>query len=60
MYPMIIMTIENDSDREFMERLYKNYYPLMKKKAYDITRDNDVVEDIINDATIRLIEKLIL
>lgn len=58
MYPMIIMTIENDSDREFMERLYRNYYALMKKKTYDITKDNDVVEDIINDAIIKLFEKI--
>ena len=58
MYPIIIMSIENDSDKEFMEWLYKKYYPLMRKKAYEIVMDNRVVEDIINDAIIKLIKNI--
>ena len=49
MYPVIIMSIEDDSDREFMEWLYGEYYLLMRKKAYEIVMDDNVVDDIIND-----------
>ncbi|HHV46246.1 MAG TPA: hypothetical protein GXX53_05055 [Tissierellia bacterium] len=49
MYPVIIMFIEDDSDREFMEWLYGEYYLLMRKKAYEIVMDDNVVDDIIND-----------
>lgn len=49
MYPVIIMFIEDDSYREFMEWLYGEYYLLMRKKAYEIVMDDNVVDDIIND-----------
>ncbi|HHV46243.1 MAG TPA: RNA polymerase sigma factor [Tissierellia bacterium] len=56
MYPVIIMFIEDDRDRKFMEQLYEEYYLLMRKKAYEIVMDDSVVDDIINDTIIRLIK----
>ena len=58
MYPIIIMSIENNSDREFIEWIYIEYYPLMKKKAYEIVMDNSVIDDIINEAIIKLIKHI--
>ncbi|WP_245596166.1 RNA polymerase sigma factor [Paenibacillus taiwanensis] len=42
----------------FVAELYIRYYPMMRKKAFEITRDHSVVEDIIQDAFIRLMNKI--
>lgn len=54
----LFLAIENESDREFVSGLYVQYYPIMKKKAYEITRDISVTDDIIHDAFIKLIDKI--
>ena len=41
-----------------MERLYREYYNLMYSKAYDILHDRETVEDVINNACIKLISKI--
>lgn len=58
MLPLFLLTIENDDDKEFIRDLYENYYPIMKKKAYEMTNDYSVVGDLINDAFIKLINKV--
>lgn len=59
---MIIMTavavLEGDEDKVFMMNLYQEYYGLVKKTVYNITRDADHAEDLTNDTFIRLIEKI--
>ncbi|WP_274528725.1 RNA polymerase sigma factor [Paenibacillus piscarius] len=40
-----------------MKNLYDSHYPLMKKKAYTILKDQEVIEDVIQEAFIRLIPK---
>lgn len=55
---LLLLAIEDDNDREFLTQLYEQLYPVMKKKAYSITYDYSVVDDIINDAFIRLFDKI--
>lgn len=54
----LFLTIENESDKEFISGLYEKYYPIMKKKAYDITHDINVTDDLIHEAFIKLIDKI--
>lgn len=54
----LFLTIDNEDDREFITGLYEQYYPIMRKKAYEITHDYSVVNDVINDAFVKLIEKI--
>lgn len=56
--PLIIMAIENDDEREFMAELYINYYPIIKKTVFGIVNDYNMVEDVINDALVKLIGKI--
>ncbi len=58
MIPIFIMSIENEDDRNFIAELYENYYPIMKKKAYFFSGDYTVVDDLINDAFVKLIDKI--
>ena len=58
MFPVIISAIENDDDRSFIAQLYEQYYPIMKKKAYELTRDYSITDDLVNDAIIKLIKKI--
>jgi RNA polymerase sigma-70 factor (ECF subfamily) len=60
MLALIISTIENSDDRNFVFELYIQYYPIMKKKAYEISWDYSIVDDLINDAFIKLIDKISL
>ena len=48
-------TVDNDVDKEFFEGLYRLYYPLMKQKAYSIIRNYEVIDDLIQDAFMKLI-----
>ena len=57
---LLTATIESDTDREFMMRLYTEYYPLMRSKAYGIVREYAIVDDLVNDACVRLIGKISL
>lgn len=59
MLPLVASVIEetDEDDRAFIAVLYRQYYPLMKKKAFEISHDYSVVDDLINDAFVRLIEK---
>lgn len=50
--------LKEENDKEFITSLYRQYYPLMKKKAYDITKDYGVVDDLIQDAFLKLIPKI--
>jgi len=58
MIPTFILAIENDDDRAFIEHIYKKYYNLMYSKAYDILQNRDCVDDVINNACIKLILKI--
>jgi hypothetical protein len=48
MFPAAIMTIEDDDDRAFMERVYLDYRNLMYHIACGILRDHYGAEDVIN------------
>ena len=54
----MFMTIENDDDRDFIAALYDKYYKLCYKRAYAIVQNHAVAEDMINDAFIKLIDKI--
>ncbi|WP_046499232.1 RNA polymerase sigma factor, partial [Syntrophomonas zehnderi] len=52
--------MEGDEDKAFILNLYKDYYGLVRKNIYNITRDSNQIEDLINDTFIKLIEKVSL
>jgi RNA polymerase sigma-70 factor (ECF subfamily) len=54
----LLILIENSDDKDFVYELYVQYYPIMKKKAFEITRDYSIIDDLINDAFIKLIDKV--
>lgn len=49
MIPYIILTIENDDDREFMADLYRTYHRLLYKEIYEIVQDSWNTEDLIKN-----------
>lgn len=57
---MFLLMVEqcSDDDRAFMLNLYKNYYGLVRKTIFNITNDVSDIEDLINDAFIKLIGKV--
>ncbi|GBF78491.1 RNA polymerase subunit sigma-24 [Paenibacillus sp. 598K] len=57
---LLFLTIEDDSDRELLTSLYEQYHPLLKYKVYEITHDYMVVEDLIQEAFLKLIPKISL
>ncbi len=57
MIGILIMQLDDD-DRAFMVNLYNKYYNLARKTIYNITHDNQKIEDLINDSFVKLIEKI--
>ena len=51
---MLIVAIESDESKAFMLNLYHDYYGLVRKTVYNITRDADNVKDLINDSFLNL------
>ena len=58
MIPIAILAISSNDERDFMTRLYLDYYALMRKHAYAILNTSQDVDDVVNDACIKLIDKI--
>jgi RNA polymerase sigma-70 factor (ECF subfamily) len=58
MVPFAILSISDDNDRDFMKRLYISQYNIMRREAYRVLNRTDVLDDIIQDACLKLIDKI--
>lgn len=58
MLPIIISTLDNDLDRDFITWLYEEYEPLLFKVAQRFALTQHDVEDIVQDSLERLIKKI--
>jgi len=57
MFALLVFQLE-ESDRTFMLDLYKKYYNLVRKTIFNLTHDNQDIEDLINDVFVKLIDKI--
>ncbi|MCC3374359.1 RNA polymerase sigma factor [Cohnella sp. REN36] len=55
---LFLTILEDEDDKDFLMNLYQLYYPVMKQRAYTIIRNDAVVDDLIQDAFIKLIPKI--
>lgn len=60
MIPIMLLSIGDESDRSFFERLYMDYRLLMLRKAYAILNDYHEAEDAMNMAWLALLKKITL
>ncbi|MPY19909.1 RNA polymerase sigma factor [Paenibacillus glucanolyticus] len=58
MFLFFLTIIEDQDDREYIAHLYKKYYPLLKKQAHSIIWDYGMIDDLIQDAFLKLIPKI--
>ena len=58
MLPICILTIEDESDREFMANLFRKYQWLMYSTIDQVVRDHWISEDIAQSTLIKLIDKI--
>lgn len=58
MIPVIILAIEDESDREFMTRLYLDHEKIMYAEMLKICDDRFSMDDVLQDSLIRLIDKI--
>ena len=56
--PFVLLAIDNDDDRAFMEQLYIEHKGLMYGIALTYLHDREDARDAVNDALIRLINKI--
>lgn len=54
----IIMAIEDEDDRSFVESLYNKYKGKMKQIAYDILQNEHDAQDCVHETIVIIIEKL--
>lgn len=57
-FPIVILAMEDDSERTFMQALYCEHYRLMHAKAYDVLRDKHLADDAVHDAILSLIDAI--
>ena len=53
-----ILAIENESDRAFMEDLYRRHYMLMYRKALSMMKNPSDAEDVVETAILKLIDRI--
>ena len=58
MLPLCILAIEDESDREFMARIFVQYQWLMYRTIEDIVKDHWVAEDVVQATVEKLIDKM--
>ena len=58
MIPIIILSIENEDDREFMSRLYLDYRKRMFAGILGYVSDRSAAEDVLHEAVVKLIGKV--
>ena len=58
MIPFVILAIENDSDRDFMEKLYLEYNLLMYSEAKNIVESQWDAEEIVQTVVEKLINHI--
>jgi len=58
MIPYYILAIENESDREYMTRLFFQYQKLMYSTIQKVTNDHWLIDDIFQTSFERLINKI--
>ena len=58
MLPLMIAAIEDENDREFMERLYLQYHRLIYSEVRKIVQDEDEAEDLMQTVVEKLIHKV--
>ena len=58
MIQLIIQSIENADDCDFIGNLYLNYRRLMHSEVFQITRDKWATEDVVQSVVIKLIDKV--
>lgn len=56
--PIVILAIENEEDRFFMQQLYDEYYRSMCAQAYSVLGERQYIDDVISEALIALIDKI--
>lgn len=57
-FPVVILMIADDDDRVFMQTLYADYYRIMRTEAYLILGRSEPIDDLIQDACVKLIKKI--
>lgn len=55
---LIILLIQDDDDRQFMEGLYTQYHRLMYAQALQVLRSREAAEDAVSESLIQLIKKI--
>lgn len=58
MIPIIILAIENEDDRAFMENLYLTYNRLMRSEILKVLKDPWAAEDVEQSVLEKLIDKI--
>ena len=60
MIPFILLLIETESDRTFLEAIYTQYHRLMYAQALQILRQSEDAEDAVSDSLVALAKKITL
>ncbi|MCI9650261.1 sigma factor, partial [Oscillibacter sp.] len=58
MLPLMITAIEDENDREFMERLYLQYHRLIYSEVRKLLQNEDEAEDLMQTVVEKLIHKV--
>ena len=56
--PSVILAIEDESDRDFMEQVYRQYHRLMYHTIYQLTDDPWLADDVLQITLVKLIDNI--
>lgn len=56
--PSVILAIEDENDRDFMEQVYRQYHRLMYHTIYQLTDDPWLADDVLQITLVKLIDNI--
>ena len=52
----IVESLDNEKDKELILMIYEKYAPWLRSRAYKITQDYEISNDLVHDCIIKLIK----
>ncbi|MBP3937805.1 MAG: hypothetical protein IK955_00220, partial [Clostridia bacterium] len=54
----VIDKLDNESDKDLILGIYEKYAPWLRSRAYNITNDPEISNDLVHDCIINLIKHI--
>jgi RNA polymerase sigma-70 factor (ECF subfamily) len=56
--PLVLLNVEDENDRKFLERLYREHHDLIYRTAYRVLKKRQGLDDIVSEVCVVMVRKV--